>query len=131
MIASSSRAPLVGEEDTIAAIATAPGRGALALLRLSGKSARAVAKRVLPSWDLIDRQPTLVELWDPATGEQIDRVMATFFQAPRSHTGDDLVEVTVEGGVLVPALAIHALQIPPREKRTGRTWAIPSFGDRG
>jgi tRNA modification GTPase len=109
MIAPSSRAPLVGEEDTIAAVATAPGRGALAVLRLSGKSARIVAKRVLPSWDPVDRQPALVELWDPATGDQIDRVMATFFQAPRSYTGDDLVEITVHGGVLVPALALHAL----------------------
>ena len=104
-----ARLPLTGAEDTIAAIATAQGRGALALLRLSGPRAREIATRTLPDWQPTDRHPVLAMLRDPSSGDQVDQVVVTLFEGPRSYTGDDLVEITTHGGALVPVLALHAL----------------------
>jgi tRNA modification GTPase len=105
-----SVAPLGG--DTIAAIATAAGRGAVALLRVSGPGAAEVLGRVAPALDgvaLEPRHPRLLALRHPESGELLDRGLATFFPAPASYTGEDTVEVTTHGGLLTPQLVLDAL----------------------
>ncbi len=100
---------LPGADDTIVALATPPGRGAIAMVRLSGPRALDVAGRVLPSWDGEDRRPSKVDVRDPDSGDLIDRGIATFYQGPRSYTGEHVVELTVHGGPLVATLTLAAL----------------------
>ncbi|HYW14491.1 MAG TPA: tRNA uridine-5-carboxymethylaminomethyl(34) synthesis GTPase MnmE, partial [Longimicrobium sp.] len=104
----SSISPL--HADTIAAIATAQGRGAVALLRVSGPDARAVLHRVAPAVeDVQPRVQRLVALRHPETGELLDRGLVTYFAAPASYTGEDTLEIATHGGVLTPQLVLDAL----------------------
>lgn len=102
------RADLRG--DTIVATATAPGRGALAVIRVSGPDAHAIARRCTTPWPTAARQVTRARLHaadHPDT--PLDEAMVTWFAAPRSFTGEDLVECTVHGGAFVPAAVVAAL----------------------
>ena len=102
-----SASPLGG--DTIAAIATAQGRGAVALLRVSGPAAREVLLRVAPGLVPEPRVQRLAALRHPRTGELLDRGLVTLFPAPGSYTGEDTVEIATHGGVLTPQLVLDAL----------------------
>lgn len=101
--------PFPGAGDTIAALATLPGRSAIAVLRLSGEAAHEVASRVLDPWRAVPRQVYRSALRDPVTGALIDRPVVTVYAAPRSYTGEPMVELSVHGGYTVPALALSAL----------------------
>lgn len=101
--------PLVGAEDTIAAVSSAPGRGAIAVVRVSGREAHALAARLLSPWHPTPGRAWRAALHDPETRELIDRPVVTVYAGPRSYTGEDLVELSVHGGALVPALALRAL----------------------
>lgn len=98
-------------EDTIAAIGTAPGRGAIALLRVSGRESLAIVRAVCPTLPetIPPRTAHLRAIRHPETGELLDRALVTFFPGPRSYTGDDLVEITSHGGMLTPQLVLDAL----------------------
>ena len=96
--------------DTIAAVATPQGRGAVALLRVSGPGAFAVARRVAPGTAGAEpRVQRLAAFHHPDTGELLDRGLVTFFPAPASYTGEDTVELATHGGVLTPQLVLDAL----------------------
>jgi len=96
--------------DTIAAIATAPGRGAVAVLRVSGPGARQVLARVAPAAARIEpRVQRLVAIRHPETGELLDRALVTLFPAPASYTGEDTAEISTHGGALTPQLVLGAL----------------------
>jgi len=98
--------------DPIVALATPPGRSALALLRLSGTGAFAVAARCLrPFLAEPPRTARRAQLVHPGSGESLDEVLAACFPGPRSFTGEDLVEVTTHGGLLVPAACVAALVV--------------------
>ncbi len=95
--------------DPIAALATPPGRAALALVRLSGTGAFAVAARVVRGFrDDHPRHSTLATFVG-AAGEPIDRGLYTVFPAPASYTGEDMVELSCHGGQLAPARLLAAL----------------------
>ena len=95
--------------DPIVALATPPGRSALALLRLSGTGAFGVAARCLrPFLSQPPRTARRARLVHPGSGESLDEVLAACFPGPRSFTGEDLVEVTTHGGLLVPAACVAA-----------------------
>ncbi|HEX2080646.1 MAG TPA: tRNA uridine-5-carboxymethylaminomethyl(34) synthesis GTPase MnmE [Longimicrobium sp.] len=96
--------------DTIAAVATPAGRGAVALLRVSGPAALAILRRVSP--ELGEAQPRvqrLAMLRHPDSGELLDRGLVTYFAGPGSYTGEDTVEIATHGGVLTPQLVLDAL----------------------
>ncbi|HEX8906618.1 MAG TPA: tRNA uridine-5-carboxymethylaminomethyl(34) synthesis GTPase MnmE [Longimicrobiaceae bacterium] len=96
--------------DTITAIATPQGRGAVALLRVSGPRAFDVLRRLAPPLDGISpRVQRLVALRHPETGELLDRALVTVFPAPSSYTGEETVEISTHGGVLTPQLVLDAL----------------------
>ena len=89
--------------DTIAAISTPPGRGGLGIVRLSGKDARRIAKAILrfrnaPEWRAWSA--ALADLLDTA-GNAIDHVVVTYFEAPRSYTAEDVVEIACHGSPIV------------------------------
>jgi tRNA modification GTPase len=101
---------LPDSDDTIAAIATAPGRGAIALVRISGSHTQDIARRVIPDWGQIQpRTVRLAAIVHPADGHVIDRGLVTLFEGPASYTGEDVVEVSVHGGAIVPVLVLDAL----------------------
>ena len=94
-------------EDTIVAVATPNGRGALALVRLSGADAFAIAAQHLQA---LPSQPRVPHLCNVRDGEELlDQALVTLFPAPNSFTGEDTVEFSTHGGYLVPASVIAAL----------------------
>ena len=96
--------------DPIVALATPPGRSALAVIRLSGRGAFTVAARALhPFHPDPPRTVRRVHVVHPATGVPLDDALAACFPGPRSYTGEDLVELSTHGGLLVPATAVAAL----------------------
>ena len=95
--------------DPIAALATPPGRSALALVRLSGSGALAVAARVVARFRSDRPRVALLATFHDAAGEPIDRGLCTVFPAPESYTGEDLVELSCHGGLLAPARLLAAL----------------------
>lgn len=94
--------------DPIVALATPPGRSALALVRLSGEGAFAVAARVIPSFAALPRTAQLAE-FVAGDGSPIDRGIYTVFPSPHSYTGDDTVEFSCHGGLVAPARLLEAL----------------------
>ena len=93
--------------DTIAALATAPGRGAVGILRLSGPQAFAIAARLagaLPP----PRQAALRTLRD-STGETLDQALVIGFHGPASFTGEDVVELQCHGGPVLLAELLRAV----------------------
>ena len=94
--------------DTIVAIATAPGRGAVALVRVSGDTAHVLGARHVRPWPAEPRRVALCEVLD-SSGGVLDRALVTRFDAPHSYTGEDVVEIATHGGVTAPALVVAAL----------------------
>jgi tRNA modification GTPase len=94
--------------DVIAALATPPGRSALAVVRVSGAGTFDVVRRVVPSFRPEPRQAILAS-FVAADGTPIDRGICIAFPAPHSYTGDDTVELTCHGGLAAPARLLEAL----------------------
>ena len=90
--------------DTIASVSTAPGVGAIAIVRVSGPAALSVLQRIVPTRTERPetRRANLVELRDPDDGSALDRAVATYFEGPASYTGEDMVEFSCHGGWLIP-----------------------------
>ena len=96
--------------DPIVALATPPGRSALALIRLSGRGAFDAAARALrPFRADPPRTVHRVQVVHPVTGELGDEALAACFPGPRSYTGEDLEEISTHGGLLAPAAVVAAL----------------------
>src|SRR6185503_1438046 len=93
--------------DTIVALATAPGRGAIAVVRVSGPSAFQIVSRHLGNWPLEPRIPHLCDVLDG--NEKLDQALVTLFPGPHSFTGEDIVEISTHGGYLVPSSVVAAL----------------------
>lgn len=95
-------------EDTIAAEATASGRAAVAVIRVSGRAAFAIARRLVAPWPEAHRHAVLCTVRD-GSGDVLDRALVTTFGAPASFTGEDVVEISTHGGAVVPTLVLAAL----------------------
>ncbi|MFT4095484.1 MAG: tRNA uridine-5-carboxymethylaminomethyl(34) synthesis GTPase MnmE [Rhodoblastus sp.] len=88
----------MADSDTIFALATPPGRSALAVFRISGKDAGLVLERLTGGACPSPRLASLRFVYDPSSSEKIDQALVTFFAGPASYTGEDLVELSVHGG---------------------------------
>lgn len=88
--------------DTIAAIATPPGRGGVGMVRLSGAQSGAIAKQLAPAWpsDSPSHQLRRARLVAP-DGAMIDEAMIVIMRAPRSYTGEEVVELHCHGGPMI------------------------------
>src|SRR6266542_2792938 len=95
--------------DPIVALATPPGRSALAVIRLSGRGAFDVAGRVVDGFRTHPPRQARLATFRNAAGTAVDRGLYTVFPAPRSYTGEDLVELSCHGGLAVPAQLLAAL----------------------
>ena len=99
------------QNDTIAAIATPPGEGGIAIVRISGARAGEflrAAFRPAHRGEMKHGQMRYGTLTDPA-GAPIDEVMAVFFRAPRSYTREDVAEIHLHGGTMCARAAMERL----------------------
>lgn len=101
----------MGGADTIAALATPFGAGALAVVRMSGPRAVEIAGGVFRGRRAVKEVPPgrVVLGRIERDGSVIDEVCLTVFRAPRSHTGEDVVEISGHGGVVVSRAVLDAL----------------------
>ena len=109
--------------DTIAAISTPPGEGAIALVRISGADAMAVAGKIFRGKEKPSGFASHVQHFGEIVDETerlIDQVMVSIHRAPASYTGEDLVEISCHGGMLVSARVLEAcLRAGARAARPG------------
>ena len=98
---------------TIAAISTPPGKGGVAIIRISGEDAIKIAEGVFfpKSKKALSSYPKRTQVYGDIryNGECIDDGMATCFFAPESYTGEDIVEISCHGGTLVTRTVLEAL----------------------
>ena len=95
---------LSGHHDPILALATAPGRGAVGIVRVSGRSLGGFVQRLLGR-SLRPREATYLP-FSAADGTALDQGLALFFPAPHSFTGEDVLELQGHGGPLVMQLLL-------------------------
>jgi tRNA modification GTPase len=101
--------------DTIAAIATPPGEGGIGIVRVSGSEAFPIAERLFRrqgSKPLQSHRAYFGAIVDPAAGETLDRALLLPFRAPRSYTGEDVIEFHCHGS---PYLLRRVLELVWRE----------------
>ena len=98
---------IIADGRTIVAVSTAPGRSALAIVRMSGRDVPMIAATLLTPVPTDARRATRCSVMD-ATGSLLDDAIATRYVAPHSFTGEDLLEITTHGGVLTPTLVMAA-----------------------
>lgn len=95
------------------AIATPPGAGALGVVRVSGPDAVVIAAALLPAPTPLATQPShtlrRVRLVDRETGTPIDEALCAVMRAPRSYTGEDVVEISCHGGPALLAMVVERL----------------------
>lgn len=104
--------------DIIAAIATAPGRAGIGIIRLSGGELSALARQ-LTGRTLVPRRATLSEFLDPQ-GLAIDQGLALYFPGPQSYTGEDTLELHGHGGPVVLQLLLkRCLELGARVAEPG------------
>jgi tRNA modification GTPase len=103
---------VVYQNETIVAIATPPGRGGIGIVRLSGPDAARIAEPMLRLRNpLAHAQARFADLLDLDTHEKLDEAVVTFFAAPHSYTGEDVVEVAPHGSpVILETLVLQALK---------------------
>ena len=95
--------------DPIAALATPPGRSALAVIRLTGTGAFDIARRVISGFESEPARQARLARFHTVNGEDIDQGIYTVYPGPHSYTGEDLVELSCHGGLLAPARVLAEL----------------------
>ncbi len=111
-------------EDTIAAIATAPGRGAIGIVRVSGSLSEQIAMKLFRpakgDGSLASHRFYFGRIVDPQDGRFIDEAMVVLMRAPRTYTREDCLEIQVHGGNLVLQEVLNAvLRMGARQAEPG------------
>lgn len=100
---------------TIAAISTPPGKGGVAVIRISGENALDIAKKIfLPRGKVhAENLPPRMQIYGNILyrGEEIDDGLITYFPAPNSYTGEDVIEISCHGGVLISSKVLESAYI--------------------
>jgi tRNA modification GTPase len=101
---------MFSHDDTIVAIATAAGRAGLGVVRISGPDAAAIAGRLLECRSLEPRRATFTKVRSaPGESRSVDEIVATWFPAPRSYTGEHVVELSAHGSPVVLEAIVRAV----------------------
>ncbi|MDO5686804.1 MAG: tRNA uridine-5-carboxymethylaminomethyl(34) synthesis GTPase MnmE [Neisseria sp.] len=110
----------MSKNDTIAAIATAPGSGGVGIVRLSGSRLLPMAQALLPATQNITPRRALYGDFCTADGETIDQGLLLYFPAPASFTGEDVIELHGHGGTVVLNMLLQrCLQLGARPAEPG------------
>lgn len=102
----------VTEYDTIAAISTPPGEGAISIVRLSGDQALTVAMKIFKGRDLTKVASHTINyghIIDPSTKTLVDEVMVSVMRAPKTFTREDVVEINTHGGIVATNKVLQLL----------------------
>lgn len=100
---------LMGWDDTIVALATPPGIGAIGVIRISGSKAFEVINQLFPSKDLLQQPSHTLHVGYLKEGDKVlDEVVLSLFKGPRSYTGEDVIEVSCHGSPYVQQQVIQA-----------------------
>lgn len=101
---------LTGWEDTIVALATPPGVGAIGVIRVSGQLAIPIVSSLFPAKDLAIQLSHTVHVGLLQEGvNKLDEVVVTLFKSPRSYTGEDVVEISCHGSPFVQRRVMDAI----------------------
>ncbi|MCZ2493557.1 tRNA uridine-5-carboxymethylaminomethyl(34) synthesis GTPase MnmE, partial [Dellaglioa carnosa] len=95
--------PELTEFDTIAAISTPPGEGAISIVRLSGEDAVQIANNVFKGKNLANVDSQTINyghILNPKTDEEVDEVMVSVMLAPKTFTREDVIEINCHGGIV-------------------------------
>lgn len=101
--------------DTIAAISTPYGKGGIAVIRISGTDAISIADKIFkakskkPLASVEGGRAVFGEIFEPGQKASIDDAVVTVFKAPRSFTGEDTVEISCHGGILITQRVLSAV----------------------
>ncbi|WP_276500971.1 tRNA uridine-5-carboxymethylaminomethyl(34) synthesis GTPase MnmE [Terrimonas pollutisoli] len=100
---------LSGWDDTIVALATPPGIGAIGVIRLSGKQTFPIVDSLFPSKDLLQEAANTLHVGYLKHKDQIiDEVVVSLFRSPRSYTGEDVIEISCHGSPFIHQRIIEA-----------------------
>ena len=88
-------------DDTIVAIATPPGRGGIGIVRLSGRDAHSIASLLIERTGALEPRHATLTCIRSTDQIAIDQVVVTYFPAPASYTGDDVVEISGHGSPVI------------------------------
>lgn len=100
---------LSGWADTIVAVATAPGLGAIAVIRISGVEAYSIVNQLFPSKDLLALASHTIHLGVLKDGDvAIDEVLLSLFKGPKSYTGEDIIEISCHGSPFIQQQILEA-----------------------
>lgn len=100
---------LTSWDDTIVALATPPGIGAIGVIRISGKKAFPIINKLFPSKDLEQQPPNTLHVgYLVQDGKKLDEVVLSLFRAPKSYTGEDVIEISCHGSPFVQQQVIAA-----------------------
>ena len=91
---------MISDNSPIAAIATAPGRGGIGVVRASGKQLATLIDTLFPGVTLAPRHATYLP-FTSANGDILDEGLALYFRGPHSYTGEDVLELQGHGGPVV------------------------------
>lgn len=94
--------------DTIVALSTPPGRSGIGVIRLSGAHALGLVRKLLRKDHFAPEanRVSLQTIFNPESGEVLDQALITYFQAPHSFTGEDVIELSCHGS---PVLLLHVV----------------------
>jgi tRNA modification GTPase len=101
---------LAGVDDTIAAISSPFGRGAIGLIRISGPLAEKIVRDHVSSGAGLEHRRCFRRQWRDSSGSILDDVLVTFFRQPNSYTGENLVEIGAHGNPFVLEQILETIQ---------------------
>jgi len=100
---------LSGWSDTIVAIATAPGIGAIATIRLSGAESFGIIDRLFPSKKISEQKTHTLHVGIlESQGKALDEVVIAVFKGPKSYTGEDIIEISCHGSIFIQQQILSA-----------------------
>jgi tRNA modification GTPase len=100
---------LDGASTTIVAVATPPGKGAIAIVRASGPSVPELARRLVQTKSRLRRRVATYATIVDESGDLLDHGLAIFFEAPQSYTGEDMLELQIHGSPVVAREVVRAM----------------------
>lgn len=104
------RMQLQGWDDTIVAMATAPGIGAIAVIRISGPKSFEVLNQLFPKKDLLIQASHTIHVGLLKDGDTIlDEVVLSLFRGPKSYTGEDVIEISCHGSPYIQEQILQAI----------------------
>lgn len=99
----------MSDQETIVAVATPFGEGAISVIRMSGSKTETIARSVLTKFPTQPRVVSNSYVVDKE-GEKIDEVLVVFFEEPKSYTGEQVIEISCHGGIHVTRRVLERIQ---------------------